>query len=158
MMAARRHRRARGFDRRLHRLGQRHALEAQLQLASHDSRHVEQIVYQPHQLGHWRPSSRSPFADRRVAVAALLQQPERGHQGASGLRSSWASVARNSSFRRSDSASACSNILRSWTSITEPMKPEFAVRAEARQPGIDRPAILAAAVAQAVVEENGMCR
>ena len=74
----------------------------QLHLAAGDARHVEQVVHQPDHLFHLavdhvaRPTSRpssSPTACRRICTALRI--------GASGLRSSWASMARNSFLRRS---------------------------------------------------------
>ena len=74
---------------------------AQLDLAPADARHVEQVVDQP---GHVLdlaldhvpgPSCQLPVAPACFMMCSALRI------GARGLRSSWASIARNSSLRRS---------------------------------------------------------
>ena len=76
-------------------------LPAQFQLAARDPAHVEQVVHQPDHLRRVAaPSSTGPARPSRSPPASRMTwRPLR--IGASGLRSSWARVARNSSFRRS---------------------------------------------------------
>ena len=87
-----------------------------LDLAAGDARHVQQVVHQAGQvlhlplhhvarLRHARPAS-AP-ASRRICRPLRM--------GASGLRSSWASIARNSSLRRSASRNSCSSRSRSFS-------------------------------------------
>ena len=105
--------RAAGLHGALHHRRQFDPLLAEFELAPGDAGHVEQVVDQPHHLlhlplHHARGPARSsgrvgPSASRRICRALRI--------GASGLRSSWASVARNSSLRRSASFRAASDLL-----------------------------------------------
>ncbi len=88
----------------------------QVDLAAGDTRHVQQVVHQTCQMRSCRsiisrePRSCSSEWLMRMRCTAL-------RIGASGLRSSCASIARNSSLLRSASRSACSALVRSMTSL-----------------------------------------
>ena len=92
-------------------------LARQSDLAARDARHIEQIVDQARQvrqlpLDHVARPDQLRVADRSMRMSCTALRI-----GASGLRSSCASIARNSSLWRSASFSACSARARSTTSL-----------------------------------------
>ena len=91
-------------DGALDELGQRRRLAPQHDLARGDARDVEQVVDQPHHVADLRSIIDADAPDRWPVVSPETRISSRPVRiGASGLRSSWASSARNSSLRRSAS-------------------------------------------------------
>jgi hypothetical protein len=114
---------AAGLDGLLHDLARVHGFHAQRDLAARDAADVQQVVHEPRQLRrlpvddvarvHGRPARRSPMACSRSMALRM---------GASGLRSSCPSMARNSSTCWRD-ASRSTTRLRSVMSRVTLAKP-----------------------------------
>jgi hypothetical protein len=143
---------ARGLDGGLDHAAERDPLAAQLELALGDARHVEQVVEQPGHLGHLALDDLArPTAAPRRRARAWRGSCAALRIGASGLRSSCASVARNSSLRRSATRSSASIAFCAVTSCTVPItwsgRPSF----EAHAPHRAYPALHAGAVGDAVL-------
>ena len=113
-----------------------------------------------------RPTWRSRISRRRTRIGLLCSSVRSTLAalaiGASGLRSSCDSIARNWPWRRSArrsawvrSASVSSSILRSWMSTALPTKPAGAPSAPRRTAAVvDEPAVLAVVTAQPQVERE----
>ena len=96
---------------------------AQVDLVLRDARHVQQIVGDPHQLQQLPLGGGAGFLDDDRVVMAMRISSMALRIGASGLRSSCDSVARNSSLRRSASRSTRSasfRWVRSTSTLTQP--------------------------------------
>jgi hypothetical protein len=88
-------------------LGEVEPFLAQLDLAPGDARDIEQVVDQAHQVGELAVHHLQGCSHAAASRSARTRsRPVR--RGASGLRSSWARVARNSSLRRSAARNASS--------------------------------------------------
>ena len=99
--------RRRGHDDR----GSSSALRVELDLAARDARDVEQVVDQPRRgAATWRSMTSRVALRGRLDRRAARSRCSAVAIGASGLRSSWASIARNSSLRRSASRRASTRL------------------------------------------------
>ena len=96
-------------------------LEIELNPARGNARDFEQIINDPSQLPHLTLDNAGGLLEYRVLdsllaapVAVQAEQKSRIQDRGKGLRSSWLSIARNSSLRRSRSANAaaCSSVSR----------------------------------------------
>ena len=83
-----------------------HPLLAEFELAAGDPAHVHQVIDQPHHLLQLPLDQRAGLLHVLPLSSDIFMICRALRIGASGLRSSWASVARNSSLRRSASRSA----------------------------------------------------
>ena len=97
-----------------------HHLLAEHDLAPADPRDVHQVVDQPGHVPHLPLRHRPLLAPCSGPPPCPFMRCRAEAIGASGLRSSWASMARNSSLRRSASRSACSARFRSVMSSAIP--------------------------------------
>jgi hypothetical protein len=125
----------------------------QLDQAARDPRDVEQVVDQRGHVAHLAPDDLAGRAHHRFVGVACCSRSAAAPIGASGLRSSCASMARNSSLRRSSSFSFSSAILRSVMSLAAPIHSSISPSSPEHRHGARQgPAHAAVHAAYAVLE------